>query len=293
MPFTFISSFTVDGEYRVPKGTMLFYQHDAQSPPEGFSFVTSGTNRFYACGSNYGVEGGNMEHRHDVVISSIGSAGEHSHNATGESTGCDNSAQIYDRGTSTIALAHHNHTHFLNADAASSASGSHSHSIESSYTGYEGNWPKYKGLRVIKANADNTILPVGAILMSDRFSFSSNKKFALCNGTNGTPDFCGLFVANTPSYNFGGTHNHNHTFPGLLDGGAHGHSYSNSTMAAGVANVEYNPHTAGSFEGSHAHTAEFDLDFSGGHSHSVESTPVGVYTEIVPSINLYFFKYTG
>lgn len=292
MPFTFISNFIDDGgEYTVPKGAILFYPHNATSPPAGFSFLSSGTNKYCACGSTYGAEGGSTEHRHHIGSCSVAEAEGHSHAITGESTKCSAIKTVYDAGRYTITLSNPSHRHPLREGARSDVSGNHTHSFTSSYTSYAGNYPKNKGLRTIQANADNTPLPVGAIIMSNKHSFSKDNRFALCDGTNGTPDFRGLLVTNS-EHDFGGTDSHNHTPPSLSSAGAHSHHCSGMTMASAISTVSYEPWSSGGLEGSHSHTFDFNTDSSGTHTHSVTS-PLYTNRTLVPSINLYFFKYLG
>ena len=293
MPFMFISNLGADGEYRIPKGSMLFYDHDASTAPTGFSFVTIAKNKYIACGSTYGESWGNSHHRHGVTVSSIGSAGEHSHAASGSSTPCNNTRDLYTVGTTTIVLADGTHNHNLDSTSRSTSSGSHTHSFSSNYTDYAGNYPRYNGVSIIKAELDNAILPAGAILMYNSSTLPPGGKFVFCDGNNGTPDFTELLIANTPDYRIGGSHSHEHNLGELSSSGAHTHNYSANTTSANIGTYGYRSIAGGGFDGSHAHRAEFSLDSNGAHTHGAVGTGTGTYKTIVPSLNIFFIKFLG
>lgn len=293
MPFTFISNFIDDGgEYTVPAGSMFFYSHDVSAPPPGFTFYTSGEDKYVACGSSFGQTGGNSNHRHEVTVSSVGDAGAHTHSASGTSTGASASRDLYSIGDNTIVLAEAGHWHSINENDRSSESGNHNHSFASTYTSYYGNYPKSKFLRVIKATSE-TVLPPGAILMYNSSTLPPGGKFVFCDGTGGTPDTRGLLVINGFLYDYGGSHNHNHSFAGLSSGGAHSHTYSNNTTSAYIGTYEYRPFSGGGFDGSHAHKLNFTLDSNGAHTHEALQTNNVNYPLIVPSLDIYFIKFIG
>ena len=109
-------------------------------------------------------------------------------------------------------------------------------------------------------------------------SGSAPSGWAVCDGSNGTPDLRGRFiVAAGGSYSgTGGSADavvvsHSHGYSSFSSTGDHTHSVSQSST--NVSNQSNHTHPAGNYAvsnssgGSHSHSVDFDTDEGGSHTH--------------------------
>tara|TARA_B100000427_G_scaffold230707_1_gene193861 strand:+ start:12345 stop:17285 length:4941 start_codon:yes stop_codon:yes gene_type:complete len=119
-------------------------------------------------------------------------------------------------------------------------------------------------------------VPSGTIVMYN--SGSAPSGWAVCDGSNGTPDLRGRFiVAAGGSYSgTGGSADavvvsHSHGYSSFSSTGDHTHSVSQSST--NVSNQSNHTHPAGNYAvsnasgGSHSHSVDFDTDEGGSHTH--------------------------
>ena len=125
-------------------------------------------------------------------------------------------------------------------------------------------------------SAPSSGVPSGTIVMYNGSSAPSG--WAVCNGSNGTPDLRGRFiVAAGGSYSgTGGSADavvvsHSHGYSSFSSTGDHTHSVSQSST--NVSNQSNHTHPAGNYSvsnasgGSHSHSVDFDTDEGGSHTH--------------------------
>jgi hypothetical protein len=136
------------------------------------------------------------------------------------------------------------------------------------------------------------IVPVGGIIMWSGSIATIPTRWALCDGTNSTPDLRDRFIVGAGStYAVGATGgskdaivvSHSHTATSTFTGdalGAHGHSASSSSTFTGTSMAEHNhgASASSSFSGStlpsHTHVATSTVT-DPGHVHSVSTTADG------------------
>tara|TARA_E500000331_G_scaffold29745_1_gene25025 strand:- start:2320 stop:6795 length:4476 start_codon:yes stop_codon:yes gene_type:complete len=119
-------------------------------------------------------------------------------------------------------------------------------------------------------------VPSGTIVMYN--SGSAPSGWAVCDGSNGTPDLRGRFiVAAGGSYSgTGGSADavvvsHSHGYSSFSSTGDHTHSVSQSST--NVSNQSNHTHPTGNYSvsnasgGSHSHSVDFDTDEGGSHTH--------------------------
>ena len=125
-------------------------------------------------------------------------------------------------------------------------------------------------------SAPSSGVPSGTIVMYN--SGSAPSGWAVCDGSNGTPDLRGRFiVAAGGSYSgTGGSADavvvsHGHGYSSFSSTGDHTHSVSQSST--NVSNQSNHTHPAGNYSvsnasgGSHSHSVDFDTDEGGSHTH--------------------------
>ena len=125
-------------------------------------------------------------------------------------------------------------------------------------------------------SAPSSGVPSGTIVMYNGSSAPTG--WAVCNGSNGTPDLRGRFiVAAGGSYSgTGGSADavvvsHNHGYSSFSSVGDHTHGVSQGST--NVSNQSNHTHPAGNYAvsnasgGSHSHSVDFDTDEGGSHTH--------------------------
>lgn len=125
------------------------------------------------------------------------------------------------------------------------------------------------------SNPARNDLDVGTIILWYGLATEVPTGWAVCNGSNGTPDLRGIYVKgalwSTNVGVTGGATTHIHTVGSTGDAGNHTHSYSLSTSN----NVDGTTATSGTVSRSkisHGHSASGTTQGGGTHSHGMSNT---------------------
>lgn len=251
-------------------GEIMFFGN-ASLIPSGWTIDTNMNSRFVQGGtSSSNTVLGTSTHNHTVPTT--GTASDHSHGRTGSV-----SATTMGEGRRATDPIHQNyntrtHTHALTGNAVSGATPAHT----TSNTNSADTHPAWRALYWIRAQSNRPV-PVGGVIMWDGLIANIPNNYALCNGSNGTPDLRNRFVrgaANDADVNAtGGANSHSHTNPNTGSVADHTHTQSAGT---GTASGSYEGpviHDRYISRGSHSHTiADFTTNAGGAHSHTLGSS---------------------
>lgn len=266
------------GFYTVPEGGEILWFGVAADLPSGWQIVTAASGKFVmgaAMGGASDTPAGANSHTHSYS-SVTGSAGGHTHTAyagslTASTTDIDHSPIANEN----VAVDGHTHTGTGTPFTTSSA-GSHTHSLVD--TGEATIYPLYRRLYWIKATMD-VECPVNGIVVWNGNQGNKPGGFAVCNGSNGTPDMRDRFVyvANEDGDidAAGGSESHSHTNSSTQTGGSHTHSISVYVLNdSGYEKKASNYGGTGLMAKPHNHTASGNLPTQASHSHSFGDTNV-------------------
>ena len=195
------------GTFEIPGGAMVLWA--GALAPTGFAFVTELDNQFV------------MGHTSTVLGTSLGST-THSHTNPTAANGGGHSNHVMNISGSSIeygapayafpdkAWIVGQHSHPSGTGSYQSIAGNHGHTYPN--TGTASNLPPYyRGLRWIRATA-NKVAPIGTIVMESAGA-DLGPDWAICDGTNGTPNLSDKFIYAAGS-GTGGAKTHTHTTSG-------------------------------------------------------------------------------
>ncbi|MHA1112457.1 MAG: hypothetical protein ACTSRE_15280, partial [Promethearchaeota archaeon] len=211
----------------VPEGLIAMWSGTLDSIPEGwilcdgteFTPNTSGRFIYNTDGiEDAGATGGEDNHTHsytDVPSHDHGSTGvaicAHTHTYNHPSGTISNA--VYDGVTMPALLT--------STQASGSASGAHTHSTTATGVGvgYTSEivdlYPQYYEMAFIKKTTKNPTIPAGIILAWTGLVGNIPQGWAVCNGTQSTPDLVGQFILgeiiDDPGV-LGGNSTHDHTY---------------------------------------------------------------------------------
>lgn len=232
---------TSNGGTYVPEGIIAMWSGSLASIPEGWilcdgnQFTPNTTGRFVF--NTDGIEN----------AGTIGGSDDHSHSY--------NTVPLHNHGSTGVTQSTHNHLFnapagpliacrvdgvtmpaILGSSGTGGASGDHTHSTTQTgvTTGYTSEVsdlsPPYYKLAFIKKVTDNSTIPAGIIMIWAGFMQSIPQGWAVCNGTQGTPDLEARFVMGVSTEDpgaVGGNYTHSHTYTAIPQ-----HSHTTSSNGA-------------------------------------------------------------
>lgn len=138
-------------------------------------------------------------------------------------------------------------------------------------------------------------LDVGSIVLYHGLISALPETWAVCDGTNGTPDLRDRFVIgagnNYAVGNVGGVAEHDHTIPNTGAGRGHDHSFSGSITSFGTQTrwLLYDVQTVSSWD--HYHSISGTTGGSSDHSHGVPDANIN--SNLPPFKALYYIMRVG
>lgn len=273
---------------RLPGGSGIMWFGSAAQIPDPWS-VDQYIKGYFVQGAPQGGAsntGTSASHSHSNP-STTNSGGSHSHSASGTTTSGPSGSSIRQDIGGDIQIAGPHHTHAIVTGQSTSSGGSHSHALSS--TGSASPLPPYLRLYFIKTPEDAE-LPVGGVVIWDDLAGNIPDGFAICDGSNGTPDLRNRFVYGAAGDSdvglTGGSQTHTHSNSSTGSVSNHSHSYSIVTGYASnyVNQNETSPYT--SIVRHHRHYFSSTTPSGGGHSHALGNT--GSANHMPAYIKLYY-----
>ncbi len=264
------------GGIKLPSGSCVMWFGNAGDLPGGWA-VDGYLKGYFVQGapvggaSNTAAGGGSHAHTNP---SASGSAGAHTHSLSGNRSSAPSATSIryYYSGT-TRYVASAAHTHYFPTGKITGSAGGHTHALSS--TGSTSPVPSFLRLYYIKASKDMEF-PVQGVTIWDDLAGNIPEGFAICNGTNGTPDLRNRFVygasVDSDVGNTGGTTTHSHTNSAPGAGGSHAHSYSYQSNTASGAEKQIDTSSYTSPPTTHRHTVSGTTATQANHSHTLGTT---------------------
>lgn len=273
-------------EYFVPPNGEIYWFGTASQLPADWEIDTYAFDTF-VLGTNTGqasnTKAGANSHKHTFSLKT-GSVPNHTHGASsGSLGGTSNNVDFYPYGDYAVAGGGHGHS---GDSGATGPSGGHDHTMNDTATTPV--YPPYNRLYLIRATAI-AACPVGGIIMWNDNAADLPDGFAVCDGTNNTPDLRDQFIyivnsdANLGSR--GGTATHTHGNQNTQAAGGHRHDGTlhsgnapTATDGSGSQGVEVST--------SHNHAITFMTNSDSDHAHTIENTNAA--SSLPPYIRLYF-----
>lgn len=174
--------------YSVLSGMAIYWNGIAADLPDGWALDASAYDTLIK-GAGEGtasnvVEGANT-HKHSLSVNDVGA---HTHTVS-YSIGSPSSGGKNVHGSGNkVAASNHGHT---KGNTTSGSGGAHGHGM--SDTELASSLPPYKRMYLIKAT-EESLVPVGGIIMWNTSLGNKPDSYGLCNGTNGTPDLREKFI---------------------------------------------------------------------------------------------------
>jgi hypothetical protein len=273
----YIVAQNIEDHLGIPAGGLVLW--GGASAPEGWSFDADLDGMFVLGGTATDLTlRGADTHAHAVPATASG-GGHNNHTVNVAKSGYPTVVASSTAGGDNADVVGPNHTHEGSATSQSLA-GAHNHTWPN--TNSVSNVPEYVGLRWITGGQ---AVPIGGIVMASS-SFVIPDDWALCDGTNGTPDMRDKFVRATA--NSGGNASHAHSVGASSSNGAHVHTV-NITSDIGWAGTWGTgaSHVGAAVE--HRHYANnLSSANAGAHAHSMGNT--GSANHLPPFITVWFIR---